>query len=110
MSRVDMFKNAYLEIIKPGKIKLDMIGVNIGISYTVKDYFTRIFNKEPFRYLQCGCRGAILQPSVLCKHHIATVVEEFLRQNKLILIDPEDPRLKIKTAFELDGGIKKEED
>ena len=93
-----MFKNAYEEIIKPSKIKLDFINSVYGITYLVKDYPVRIFNREPFRYIACGCRGGIFRESTLCKHIISTLVLEFLRQNpNLVLLDANKP---IKTALE----------
>jgi hypothetical protein len=106
MSRTNIFIKAYEEIIKPGLIKFEMESVNMGVCYEIKQYPFRIYAKEGFRLMeaQCGCRNNIFRPSLLCAHNIAGLVQEFIRVNKLILVDPNDPLLKIKTAFDLEKG------
>ena len=80
-----IFKEAY-KLIQENKVSFELIG-NQGIFYKIKDYSYRIYLKTSMWFGQCGCKvGVSNKPQGLCKHSIASLVEYFLKANKLKLV------------------------
>lgn len=101
--RESIFQKAWEEILKPQRMELDFMGAS-GVHYLSKDYPVRFYKKEPFNYCSCGCRGLVFKPMALCKHAVAGIVLELLRNNpNLLLIDLDTYPFKIKTALEIDN-------
>jgi len=85
-----MFKKAK-ELIKEGKIKHLMDSKNFGTMYTTPGQLctndTRIVKKAGRTEVHCSCNNGtrFCNSPTICKHKIATIVLEFLKQNNLAI-------------------------
>ena len=86
---MSLFIEAY-KIIQEGKINLDFLKEGKFPSYKVKNYNFDIYMKATNWFSQCGCHvGVCNKPTGLCKHHIAAIVTQFIKENNLKLIEVE---------------------
>jgi len=80
-----IFQKAY-QIMKDKKIELSFVKGHDKY-YLIRDYSFKIYLKVAAWFSQCGCHvGVSNRPSGLCKHHIAGIVKQFLKENKLKLV------------------------
>lgn len=83
-----IFKEAY-KLIEKEKVQEDFQN-NAGVFYKIKDYVFKIYLKTTVWFSQCGCRvGVSNKPAGLCKHSVAGIVNQFIKENNLKLTKDE---------------------